>query len=140
LVPGDGRKKVFDKWTDDIRRYDRHETIVRVCAYWAMIEKTLQDSHSKTGTPIAFVSYEKLLAGGRRSFQNALKSLGMSVACSRFRDLDVPSPVTTADRRHVSARARCDSWKEELTRSEIKSIEGIVSRFGMSSRCSNFDA
>jgi hypothetical protein len=127
LDPNDERSSYFDAWADLIHRYDREEPLVRVAAYWALLERFVNDlpEHPRR----AKVSYEDLCLYPRETLRELASVLPATLDDSHF---DRPSRTTEQERRKASIQERIFSWKNTLNRETVQKIEGVIIELGLS--------
>ena len=122
LRTGDGRRDVFSKWTDEIRRCDQAGPVARVSGYWALVEWYVDQFASGDELVIQF---EHIVEGGSKYLNGKLGAVpGISLS---EQELDVES--RTSERK--SRDQRLLGWKEKLNSEEIEEIEKAVQMFGM---------
>jgi len=127
LNPDDGRSTYFDSWADLIHRYDREQPLVRVAAYWALLERFVNDLpvHPRRAT----VSYEDLCLRPRETVRELASVLPATPDNSHF---NLPSRTTEQERRKASIQERVFSWKNTLNRETVQKIERVVIDLGLS--------
>ena len=81
------------------------------------------------------VSYENLLAGGKKQLSSFLFNLKNEESTFGRVDLFIENIFTTAESRHrATVQDRLIGWKDELPLEIIRKIENIVEYFGLSDR------
>jgi hypothetical protein len=121
LDPEDGRSSYFSSWADLIRRYDREDPLVRVAAYWALLERFVDDlpPHPRRTT----ISYEALCLHPRETLRELGNVLHTVPDASYF---DRPSRTTEQRRRDASIRERILSWQDALGGQLAQRIERVI--------------
>jgi hypothetical protein len=122
LSPEDGRAEYFESWTDDIRRYDREEPLIRVAAYWALLERFIDDLEKHPRRVV--LSYEDLCLHPERELREHVAPLIPAIPSRE--QLEVPSE-TDRDHHSASMKERVHGWKDELHNGTVKKIDEVVS-------------
>jgi hypothetical protein len=123
LKPDDGREAYFDRWREDIQTYDSAPPLMRVAAYWAFVERFVDDlaPHSRR----VVLSYEELCLNPESVQQGPLGKIVPEVPSAS--QMGVSSRTTQAARREAKVEERVHGWKSELDRDEVEMVESIVS-------------
>lgn len=124
LTPDDGRRNLFSKWAPQIQRCDELGYLSRVAGYWCLTERFIDQLEAN----FILARYEELCTG-LDEYLNQLLPKDSEVSVKRehfFGESHTSNRVS--DQRLES---RIFGWKEELSKSDIKEVEGTVRLFGM---------
>lgn len=127
LKPNDGREEYFDRWREDIQRYESAPPLIRVAAYWAFVERFVDDldPHSRR----VVLSYEELCLNPESVQEGPLRKVVPEVPSAS--QMGYSSRTTQAARRETKVEERVHGWKNELDKNEIEMVESIVSNIGI---------
>jgi hypothetical protein len=128
LSPEDGRRRYFERHTDDIARFDEKGFVARVVAYWALTERFVQEE----GLPEAAeaIRYERLCAERASYLAQRLAAL-FDVEVRVAEQHLIGDSLTTQRNQRSSTTNRLWGWKDELTAQQISTIESVVAHFGL---------
>jgi hypothetical protein len=128
LKPDDGREAYFDQWREDIQTYDSAPPLMRVAAYWAFVERFVDDldPHSRR----VVLSYEELCLNPESVQQGPLGKIVPEAPSAG--QMGYSSRTTQAARREAKVEERVHGWKNELDRDEVEMVNSIVSNIGPS--------
>lgn len=117
----DGRTTFFRPLSGLIDELDDGDRWQRLIGYWALTEKFV-DAHREHYTIVPY----KALATGEYDLAGQLARDGF--ACRQSRSPDFNSSTTSAHGANTSAQERAESWRHELSDTEIRQVDDIVAR------------
>jgi hypothetical protein len=127
LQPDDGRTAYFGQWDALIRKYDQADPLIRIAAYWILLEGFVDRIASRSGLTV--LSYEDLCLNTEAIVDSVFQeTTHPEVSVDSFqRD----SATTDDTREGLSAMERVHSWKRELSPQHRSDIERAVEAFDM---------
>lgn len=131
LELNDGRVSFFNKWADEIKKYDQDGKIAKITAFWCLTEKFI--SETSIISNFHRCSYDTITKD--YNFQHIyefLEQYGFTCNYIDFSEIQ-NSPTTNKKRVFKKIQHRKLSWKTELSSSQIDTIERIVLAFNMES-------
>lgn len=121
LAPNDGRSEYFHRWIDVIERYERANSMVRTAAYWALLERFVEDLPKSTNR--VAISYEDLCLDPEKALLEKVSGLKGDGSADYFKS----ASRTTEDKRtEASQRERILGWKTTLPSNIATEIEQLV--------------
>ena len=136
LEVDDGRAAFFEPWRAEIIRHDRQDTVARIVAYWALVERFVEEAFpldERRG--IRLVRYEDLVVDPERCVSELLKDLGFGAMPTTPSALARDSVTTSRERRGgLSPEERIGGWTKKVPPSEVARIAAILDDFGMGDR------
>lgn len=136
LEPIDERRIFYNRYNELIRKFDKEEDVTtKIIAYWALTELYIEEI--KNLYNIYIINYENLVNNGYKHLTEILpNNLYININTTN-NILEKNSATTQSNRLITSPFSRINSWKYELTKSEIKDINRIVDLFGLQNRLYN---
>ncbi|MCS4199742.1 hypothetical protein GGP93_001169 [Salinibacter ruber] len=127
LKPDDGREEYFDRWREDIQKYESAPPLMRVAAYWAFVERFVDDlaPHSRR----VVLSYEELCLNPESVQQGPVGKIVPEAPSAS--QMGYSSRTTQAARREAKVEERVHGWKNELDKDEIEMVTSIESDIGV---------
>jgi len=125
LAPKDGRSEYFGEWQKVIRRYEHADPLLRVAAYWALMERFVADlpEHPNRVT----VRYEDLCLFP----DETLDKMGPLSGRGRVEHFGGTSRTTEEQRTDATKRERILGWQNTLPDRIAKEIERVCERLGL---------
>ena len=120
LAPNDGRAEYFSKWEEMIRHYEQSKPLVRVAAYWALVERFVSDLPERARRIV--ISYEDLCLQPEEILTEKVANEIDGIHAKHFGAM---SKTTEEGRVEISKWERVLDWKDVLTESIAEEIARV---------------